>query len=124
MIRQSALALLLAPLAISGCGAGEKQYGAWIGEMQLCQDTISNFRRTTDRQTGLPAVRIRFTPDASRELSRMSALYVGKRLPLVVNGVEIFAPQLVEPLTEGQMWVTAAREEQLVDVIAYMERPC
>lgn len=123
-IKYLALALTATSLSLSACGEGEKQYGAWFGEMQLCSDTVANFRRTTDRQTGLPALRIRFKAEAARELSRMSAIYVGKTLPLVVNGVEVFAPTLAEPLTQGQVWVTVPREDQLIDAAAYMERPC
>ncbi|WP_164931275.1 hypothetical protein [Erythrobacter sp. HKB08] len=122
MIRS--LLMLAGACLASGCGAPDRSSGAWIGDMRICADKIETTRQRFDRSQGLDTLRIGFTPEAAVELRAMSEDYVDEQLPVIVNGGEIAAPKLVEPLEGTGIDLVGIRPEHLVDFLAYAKRPC
>nr|WP_137676115.1 hypothetical protein [Parerythrobacter lutipelagi] len=119
-------AACLASLSVLGtsCGEPERQAGAWFGNIKLCAGNVENYRRSIDRPTQLPVLRVAFRKNVARQLEEMSRDFVGKPIALRVNGEELVAPTLIEPLTEGKVELLGLEPDRLVDVIAYMDRPC
>ena len=113
----SLIALLLAAAPAPGPSAT----GLWIGNIALCRDGVTS----VGAQGGgpEPVLHIALASAQARDLARLTAGRVGKKLPIRLNGRIVSAPLIREPLLAGRIALSGAGLP-LAAIAEAARRPC
>jgi hypothetical protein len=99
------------PLTVTGpgtacdlTGASEFALGAPDGQLTVTRASVATeFKGVV---TGQPIILVQLDRGSTATFARVTGQSVGKRLAFLVNGKVVMAPQITEPITDGQLALT------------------
>ena len=98
---QALIALLLAATPHPA-----RDKGLWIGNLALCRDSVSSV--TAEAWGPDTVLHLALAPGREKDLARLTARRVGKKLPIRFDGRIISAPLVREPLLGGRIAISGA----------------
>ena len=100
------LETMIAILLASAAPHPAKAEGLRIGSLALCRDSVAS---VSEHLEGPDAVlHIALAAGREKQLERLTAGRVGKKLPIRLDGRIISAPLIREPLTGGRIAISGA----------------
>ena len=100
---QPLIVLLLAAAAASKPPAAE---GLRIGNLALCRDSVAALDRHGEGRDAV--LHLALVPGREKDLERLTAGRVGKKLPIRLNGRIVSAPLVREPILGGRIAIAGA----------------
>jgi len=85
----------------------------FINSEPILVDNVDDARVVVDPSASHPVIEVRFTPEGTARLSRITQENISRRLAVMVDETFYFAPLIREPITNGRVWIsgTYTREE-------------
>lgn len=80
--------------------------GAWIGELQLCENTVADITVAPATDGYGPDVHVTFTKEAAEKLAKLTQAKLDQELPITVDGEVVSTPVVREPIYAGQIVIT------------------
>lgn len=103
---------------------GQARQGAYIGDLKLCADTVADYTISRDEFTGEIVVNIVLLPKAAQIFAELTTRKIGKAVPVIIDGVEVIAPIINEPIVDGAIQITGADEAQRSAIGQAANGPC
>jgi hypothetical protein len=124
----TALALLLACLAAVAPGAAPAQRsvqsrGLWIGSIPACAGTVADVAVAPDQSGELSAI-LTLRPAWRAALRRETTRLLGRPMPVRLDGREVMAPVVREPIAGGVVALTPVTARQAERIGRAAARPC
>ena len=118
-------AALVSSLVLSGLNAPapDPDEGLYIGEMQLCAETVYDAYVFEDKYADR-ALLIEFTEGAAALIADITQARIGQALPVTLDGRVIAEPTILEPITEGEIVLSGGFDFDLEAVALRATAPC
>ena len=99
--------------------------GLWVGTLRVCRDVVDHAAvEPLLEEGGMLQLTLTLSPALQPRLLALTEDRVGQRLSIRIDGEEIAAPNLYEPLTGGAMSVSAPERDELERVRSAALRAC
>ncbi|NMW30980.1 hypothetical protein HKD42_02760 [Altererythrobacter sp. RZ02] len=106
-------------------GAAESaKKGVFVGSLQLCADTVETASARPEEYTGQMVVSIILRPASTQTFSEMTNEFVGKPLPITLDGEVVISPTVYEPIFGGAIAISGVTVAQQSRLVAAFTQPC
>lgn len=106
-------------------GAAESaKKGVFVGPLQLCADTVETASARPEEYTGQMVVSIILRPTSAKTFGEMTEEFVGKPLPIILDGEVVISPIVYEPIFGGGFDISGVTVAQQSRLVAAFTQPC
>lgn len=98
--------------------------GVFVGDLQLCADSVEAASVAREETTGQMVVYITLRPASGEVFGKMTEEFLGKPLPITLDGKVVIAPTVHEPIFGGAIQISGATMEEQTKLVAAFSAPC
>lgn len=114
-------------LALSALAAGtgdQPKAGAWIGPIQLCEDTVAEAVIEEGELIPEPTLRLVLHDEAAQAFAELTTDMLGETLPVLLDGDILMEPVVHEPILAGSLQIKGPDMDALERARSAMQAPC
>lgn len=100
------------------------QQGVFVGDLQLCSESVEEISVRPEEHTGQMVVSIILEPSTATRFGELTQRLIGQSLPIMLDGKVIISPIVWEPIFGGAIQITGATIEEQKRLVTAMQQPC